>query len=141
MACLSKTVLTVTAVDGLYRAEGPDAIPHLWDAATLFLQKNSFCGAQLSAGGQGQLHHKARSTTGAVFAVHAAAMAQGDGLDQRQPQAHAAIALGRTGQTIKRLKNAFAQVGWYTRALVADPDDGMPGSLTEPEGSSSRASS
>jgi hypothetical protein len=42
VACLSKTVLTVTAVDGLYRAEGLDAIPHLWDAATLFCKKTAF---------------------------------------------------------------------------------------------------
>jgi hypothetical protein len=42
VACLSKTVLTVTAVDELYRAEGLDAIPHLWDAATLFCKKTAF---------------------------------------------------------------------------------------------------
>ena len=61
-------------------------------------------------------------------------MAQGDGLDQRQPQANATITFGRAGQTIKRLKNAFAQVRWYTWALVADPDDGMPGGLAETQG-------
>jgi hypothetical protein len=31
--------MTVTAVKRLYRAEGPDAIPHLWDTATLFVKK------------------------------------------------------------------------------------------------------
>jgi hypothetical protein len=39
---MPKTVITVTAVDGLYRAEGLDAIPHLWDAATLFCKKTAF---------------------------------------------------------------------------------------------------
>jgi hypothetical protein len=79
-----KTVITVTAVNELYRGERLRAIPHLWDTATLFLKK-SFCVAQLGVWRQGQLHHKTSPGTGPVFAVHAAAMAQGDGLDQRQP--------------------------------------------------------
>ena len=133
MACAPETVITVTAVNELYRDGRLGTIPHLWDTATLF-SKNSFFGASLNVGGQRQLHHKTRAATGMVFAVHAAAMAQGDGLDQRQPQANATIALGRTGQAIKRLKNALTQVGGYTRAVVADPDDGLPGGLTEPEG-------
>ena len=86
MACLPKTVSTVTAVNELYPADCRGAIPHLGDTATLFLQKTSFFGAQLGVGGQGQLHDKTGATTGPVFAMNAAAVALGGGGTKRGQQ-------------------------------------------------------
>ena len=70
-------------------------------------------------GGRGGQHdHEAGAATRAVFAGDLAAMPLGDGLDERQPQADAAMALAGTGQAIERFEDPGLLVVGYARSLV-----------------------
>ena len=71
-----------------------------------------------------QAQHEAGATAGVVFAMHGAAVASGDGLDQRQAQSDAAVTLGGTGQAIKGLKDALSHCLRHAWPAVADANLG-----------------
>src|SRR5262245_55968015 len=73
-------------------------------------------------GSVGQRDDEAGAAAGAVLAADAAAVAFGDGLDQRQAEADTAVAFAGAGQAIEGLEDALAQRGGHARTAIVDAD-------------------